>query len=289
MKEVEVMRHGVAGQAVEYLSRALRCPVCGTGFVVEVPLGLEPISLETDFRPVFDGPDPIAADIVSCPGCRYAGYAVAFEGGMDEEDEEIDRPGVPPPLSPLAIPSEEDLESLRRWIHRGELVKGMELGGKEPHAAERYLLAARCFDYLVDKDPLGLADLYLRGAWAARAIGDRVAEENLALDAVEQFGLAIDDGLVAAEDEGRVIYLSGELARRAGGFALAMDLFGQVEAHLDWDEEDDLRLHRLTRRMEALASIQSSINATMPTDEELDAATGADEWFFGGSDEDDET
>lgn len=288
MKEVEVTRHGATSRTIEYLSRALRCPVCHTRFVVEVPVGVEPVSLETDFRPIFEGPDPVAADIVACPGCRYAGYAIAFEGGEDEEGEEIDRPGVPPPLNPLAVPSEEDLDALRRWIHRGELVRDLELGEREPHAAERYLLAARCYDYLVDSDPLGLADLYLRGAWSARAIGERGMEASLALDAVEEFGIAVDEGMVATEDEGRVLYLSGELARRAGEFALAMDLFGQVEAHLDWDEEDDLRLHRLTRRMESLASIQSAVPATMPTDEELDAAVGADEWSFGGSDEDDD-
>lgn len=274
----------------EYVGRTLRCPVCNTGFGVEVPVGVAPVAIETDYRPVFEGPDPIAADMIACPTCRYAGYAEAFEGGKLEEGEEIDRPGVPPPLRPLAIPEEEDLDHLRRWIRRGELAKEAGIGDREPTPAERYVLAARCRDYLTSDDPLPLADLYLRGAWCARAAGDQTLERDLLEEAVELYEAALDEGQVPAAEKGRILYLAAELARRAGDFGTAVDLFGQVDAHLELEEEEGLRLHRLARRMEALASVQSDVAARMPSNEELDAAGTGDEltWFAEETEEDDE-
>lgn len=276
----------------ETVGRALRCPVCNAGFGVEVPVGIAPVATETDHRPVFEGPDPIAADMIACPSCRYAGYAEAFEGGRLEEGEEIDRPGVPPPLRPLGIPDEEELDHLRRWIRRGELVREAGIGDREPTPAERYVLAARCRDYLTSDDPLPLADLYLRGAWCARAAGDRELEKELLGEAVELFEAALDEGQVEAADKGRTLYLAAELARRAGDFGTAVDLFGQVDAHLELEEEEGLRLHRLARRMEALASVQSDVAARMPSREELDAASSGDELAFfeeeGEEDEDDD-
>lgn len=262
---------------VEFLSRTLRCPICNTGFLVEVPVGVAPVATETDFRPVFTGPDPVAADIAACPRCRYAGYSIAFESEPAEEGEEPDRPGVPPPVEPLALGEEDDLDDLRRWIRRGELVEGTDLANREPLAAERYLLAARCRDFLLGGEPLPLADLYLRGAWCARSAKRPDLERALLLEAVDQFDAALDEGKVPGPLKGRILYLTAELARRAGDFAHAVDLFGQVEGQVDLDEEEGLRLYRLSRRMESLASIQSAVPATMPSDEELEATAGPDD------------
>lgn len=261
----------------EFLSRTFRCPVCNTEFFWEVPIDIQLVGEETDFRPVFEGPDPIVTDMVACPTCRYAGYAGAFEASPIEEDEEPDRTGVPPPIAPLGIPDEEDLDALRRWIRRGELREEAGIGLREPTPAERYVLAARCREFLVEDDPLPLADLVLRGAWAARSTGDAELERELLAEAAEHLDIALDEGKVPADQRGRMVYLAAELARRSGDFARAVDLFGQVDDFLDLDEEEDLRLHRLARRMESLASIQSAVNARMPTGEELEASSTADE------------
>jgi len=261
----------------EFTGRTLHCPVCHTGFGVEVPLGTRPIAFETDFRPVFEGPDPLAADMAACPTCRYAGYLAAFESAQPEEDEEIDRPGVPPPVRPLGLPDDDDLDDLRRWIRRGELVADTELAGREPVPAERYVLAARVRDFLTQDDPLPVADLYLRGAWCARAAGDRELEHELLEESVEWFDAALDAGKVPTREKGRTIYLTAELARRSGDFALAVDLFGQVDANVDRDDEEGLRLHRLARRMESLATMQSAVAARMPSDDDLEAFSATEE------------
>ena len=275
---------------IEFTARTLRCPVCNTGFGVELPTGVQPVATETDGRPIFEGPDPIAADLVACPTCRYAGYLVAFEGGRpdDEDEDELDRPGVPPPLRPLGIPEEDDLDDLRRWFRRGELLEGTGIGDREPTPAERYLLAARCRDFLTQDDPLPIADLYRRGAWCARAAGDAARERELLRAAVDLYEAALDDGAVLPQEMGETIYQAAELARRAGDFGTAVDLFGQVDAHLELEEPEGLRLHRLARRMEALASVQSSVPARMPSQEELDAASSVDELALLEGDDEDE-
>jgi len=268
----------------EFVGRTLHCPVCHTGFGVEVPVGIRPVGLESDFRPIFEGPDPLAAEAAACPSCRYAGYLFAFEGGRSEDEDEIEHAGVPAPVRPLGIPDDDDLDDLRRWIRRGELVADTDLGEREPLPAERYLLAARLRDFLTQEDPLPIADLYLRGAWCARAAGERELERDLLEEAVEAFDAALDEGKVPSMDKGRIIYLTAELARRSGDFALAVDLFGQVDAHVDRDEEEGLRLYRLARRMEALATMQSDVAARMPSDEDLEAVRAGDE-EWGGDDE----
>ncbi len=272
----------------EFVGRTLRCPVCNAGFGVEVPVSVKPVAVETDFRPVFEGPDPIASDMISCPSCRYAGYLEAFEGGKGDDDEELDRSGLPQPLRPLDVPDEDDLDDLRRWIRRGEFLAGTDLTGRDPTPAERYVLAARVRDYLTQDDPLPIADLYLRGAWCARAARDEALEHELLDEAVELLDGALDDGKVDAAEKGRTIYLTAELARRAGEFALAVDLFGQVDANVDRDEEDGLRLHRLARRMESLATMQSDVAARMPSDEDLEAFAPADDESGWRSDEDED-
>ena len=272
----------------DFLSRTLRCPVCNTEFLWEVPIDVHLVGEETDFRPVFDGPDPIVSDMIACPTCRYAGYADAFEGSEVEEEEEPDRSRLPAPIEPLALPDEDDLDGLRRWIRRGELREESGVGLREPSAAERYLLAARCREFLVEDDPLPLADLHLRGAWAARAAGDEELERELLGEAAELFAVALDEGRVPIDERGKMVYLAAELARRAGDFARAVDLFGQVDAFLDLDEEEDLRLHRLARRMESLASIQSAVGARMPTGEELEASSTADELDWDEEEEDED-
>jgi uncharacterized protein (DUF2225 family) len=252
----------------DFIGYRLRCPVCSTELFVEIPVGVHPVAHETDFRPVFRGPDPIGGRIHACPACRYAGYRDGFEHDALEDDEEELLRTEHPPVRPLELPGDEDLDDLRRWIRSGQLERDTGVGPGEPSAAERYLLAARCREFLGDEDHVAIADLYVCGAWSARSAGAWELERRLLAEASIQFGRALDGGTVPESDRTAITYVAAEVARRAGEFGRAVDLFGQIEPAGDPDDPDARRLDRLARRQESLAVMQSAVNARMPDEEE---------------------
>jgi uncharacterized protein (DUF2225 family) len=91
------------------------------------------------------------------------------------------------------------------------------LEGREPFGAERYMLAARCHEYVRDEDPLELADYYLRASWAARSTRQAEVERQAQREAITRMQQALDQGSVPEEDKARAIYLVGELSRRVVG------------------------------------------------------------------------
>ncbi|MFN7130492.1 MAG: DUF2225 domain-containing protein [Myxococcales bacterium] len=254
---------------VEFQTLGLRCPVCSTEFTSEIPLAGMLEARDTDFRPRYVGPDPLAALIQTCPTCRYTAYPRGFERHAADDDDELTLSGEGPwdrPAPEFPVPEEEDLEALRRWIRRGELVRGIA-EDREPYGAERYLLGARCYDFLNDDDALALADYYLRGAWCARATGERDLERRCLREALQKVQAVLDEGNVSDTKKARFTYLLAELNRRVGEFARAVDLFGQVEALVDPDEREGATLAQLARRQMSLAMIMSDVNAQIETDD----------------------
>ncbi len=252
----------------EFSSRRLRCPPCRTEFVVEIPVSAALLRVETDFRPVFDGPDPIALEMHACPGCRYSGFADAFERDRHDEVEDPDWPGVPPPLDRGAVPDDDDLDALRRWIQGGELRAEAEIDGDEPSASERYLLALYCQEFLGHLGALALGDLALRGAWCARGAGELLLEQRLLVEAESFFDEAETSHAVMEGERGQLLYLSAEIARRTGDFGRAINLFEKAETVLEPDDEDGQRLMQLCRRQLSLAVAHSPMNAVIPDDED---------------------
>lgn len=245
----------------EFTTLALRCPVCNTEFTSEIPVYGEPEARDTDLRPRFGGVDPLPTLIHACPSCRFTAYREGYDNRRDEGEEDFepltralgDRP---PPT--FGVPSDEELADLRRWIRRGNLAVGLP-EGRDPFGAERYLLGARCYEYLKDDDVLGLADYFLRAAWCARASGDRETERSCQRDAATRFQEALDQLQVPESDRARVLYLIGELSRRSGDFARAVDAFTQLEGTVDADEEEDALFDHLARRQLALATVKSDV------------------------------
>ncbi|MBI5549084.1 MAG: hypothetical protein HY901_34805, partial [Deltaproteobacteria bacterium] len=78
---------------------------------------------------------------------------------------------------------------------------------------------------------------------------------------------ALDQALVAEADKPRTQYLMGELSRRTGDFAQAVDLFSQLEADVDIEEDEGALFAHLARRQMALAVVKSDINAVIAEDE----------------------
>jgi len=255
---------------IEYATVVLRCPLCDTEFTSELPSVPEPEGRDTDLRPRYAAVDPLPTLIHSCPSCHYTayqeGYGVRREIEVEEEDAALSlRPGDRAPHR-FGVPEDEDLEDLRRYVRHGDLVRGVA-EGREPFGAERYVLGARIWEFLKEEEPYGAADYYLRGSWCARTAGNRDLERRCQNEAMQRFQNALDHSLVSEADRPRTLYLLGELSRRGGDFARAVDLFSQLDSNVDPDEEESALFAHLARRQLTLAVIKSDINAAIAEDE----------------------
>ncbi len=254
----------------EFVTVKMRCPVCGLEFAADEVHGAAPVSHDTDFRPSFDGPDPVRTHMHSCPGCRYSAYRGGFDTEPSDEDELVepfddDERSLARPF--VTVPDEFDAEDLRRYARSGELAAGLVEPGREPFGAMRYLLAARIHEFLREDEPLVAAHYLLRAAWCARAEGHGLVERA----ALREVLLRLSNVLERRDSLGapalvRLLYLAGETARRTGDFGRAVDAFAQVEKEVDPDDAEISQLVALARRQGQLAAVQSDVNATLPAD-----------------------
>jgi len=250
----------------EYVTRFLRCPVCGTGFGADEPRRAEPAARDADFHPVHDGPSPLFSAVACCPACRYCALPEGFVPSAEDEEDppslSDDPPGLARPAT--ALPDEDDLPGMRRWIRAGEMTQGIVAPGEEPFGATRFLVAERVREYLVGDDAAAGAWFVLHAAWCARETGDAALESRL----LGQLPTLLDaaagrDGLGGVERL-RLAYLAGETSRRTGDYARAVDLLGRVEASADVDEEDGVPTAELARRQGLLARVGNSVCARIP-------------------------
>jgi uncharacterized protein (DUF2225 family) len=257
--------------SAEYTTLSLRCPVCNTEFTLEMPLVVPPLGRDTDLRPRFDLADPVPSFIHCCPSCRYTAYRDGYHGRDEELEDDFElvskRPGDRMPVH-FSVPDEAELEDLRRWIRGGELMRGVA-EGREPFGAERYLLGGRCYEYLREDDPVGASDYYLRAAWCARSGGGKELEQLCQREAIGRLQASVARSEIAESDKPRALYLIGELSRRSGDFARAVDVFSQLESSADNEDEESALFAHLARRQLSLASVKSDINAAI-AEEQLD-------------------
>ncbi len=254
----------------EFVTVKMRCPACDTEFAADEVHGAVPVASDSDFRPVYEGPDPILTHMHTCPGCRYSAYREGFEVEPSDEDEliepvEEDERSLPRPF--VSVPLDDDADYIRRYARSGELASGLVVAGEEPFGATRYLLAARVHEFIVDDaDPLATAHYYLRAAWSARS--ERL--HDVERDALREVLLRLcnllesEDEALAELDRLRLSYLAAETARRSGDFGRALEYFAKVEAAADMDEDEGLLLATLSRRQRQLAAVQSDVNAQVP-------------------------
>lgn len=241
------------------------CPVCALSFAVELPPRRDPPGRDTDFRPHHPRGDPDARKVFSCSRCRYSAYPRGWFHLEDSDDrDELDEAALAPSAGP---PEGEELDALRRYVQSGQMQHGLDIGD-EPRDVERFLLAARCYEFVREDDPLGAADYYLRASWCARAQGRPALERSCQADAISRYQTALEANKVTSMERPRILYLVGELSRRTGDFARAVDCFREVDRLCDPDEEDGAFLAALARRQEALAIVKSDVNAIIARDEE---------------------
>lgn len=253
----------------EFVSSRLRCPVCGGEFVADELHGASIARRETDLRPVFDGQDPLATHVHTCPGCRYSAYRAGFETEPSDEDELIeeldeDPASLPRPL--IELPDDEDVLDLRRYTRSGELSEELVGPDGEPFGPVRYWIAARVHEFLNEEDLVGAAHFYLRAAWCARAVNDRPMERRSQREVLLRLSTVLERGGLSTLERLRHLYLAGEVARRASDFGRAVDWFAQLEREADPDEDEPARLAGLARRQSLLALVKSDVNATLPED-----------------------
>jgi uncharacterized protein (DUF2225 family) len=255
---------------IEYATLALRCPLCDTEFTSEIPHVEQPEGRDTDLRPRYAAVDPLPTLIHSCPSCHFTAYQEGYgrRAADDTEDEDAwlaVRPGDRAPHR-FSVPEDEDLEDLRRYVRHGDLVRGVA-EGREPFGGERFVLGARVYEFLKEEEAYGAADYYLRGSWCARAAGDRELERRCQLDALSRLTQALEHSQVPDADKPRTQYLLGELSRRTGDFARAVDLFSQLDSMVDPEEDEGALFAHLASRQLSLAVIKSDINAVIAEDE----------------------
>ena len=247
----------------------LTCPVCEQAFLGSLPPPAILEGHESDLRPLFSGAgaiDPLAMLIQVCPHCHFAAYPQSFGHRGELLDELFEQctsaPGDrPPPLLLGDIHHEETCADLRRFLQREELPGGL----KTP--AQRYLHAARCHDYVSAEEASLLADYFLRASWVARGHGDARQESACRAEAIQRLWPLIDDELQPTADKVRTIFLLGELSRRQGDFANAIDLFTQLEDFSsepnDQGEQEIGYFCVQAQRLLPLACMKSEINARL--------------------------
>ncbi len=272
----------------EFVTVRLRCPVCDTEFAADEVHGGALRHREADFRPVFEGPEPLATHMHACPGCRYSAYRGGFETEPTDEDElveviDADERSLPRPH--LEIPDEEDALDLRRWAASGELAEGLLEPGQEPVGAHRFLLAARIHEFLVDDEPLVAAHYFLRAAWCARASSDHATEMAALREVLLRLSHVVENDEPGDLDTQRLRYLAGEVARRSGDHGRALEFFSLVESAADTDDEEGAFFGSLARRQRLLSAIGSDVVVLLP-DGRSRRVVG-DEGVEGEDDEDD--
>lgn len=193
-------------------AREISCPVCGRKSST-MRVRLSAIKIEkkdTDFCTYYRDVNPMLYEVYVCPHCGYAAHADHFEN--------IDADGKKAVLQNVS----------RHWVSR-------DYGGERTleQALECYKLALLCAQLKKDK-PSALAGLCMRIAWLYRFIGDESEERRFMQAALENYTAAyerqFDDGGMS---EINLLYIIGELYRRLGDPAKAVQWFSRVVGHED--------------------------------------------------------
>lgn len=217
----------------------LSCPLCKTVFQARTMGSSYYIAgIDTDLREVGSIEEVRRFAVATCPRCRFSDYSWNY-------------------LAPEELTAEE-----RRRL--AEALGFDPKGPRRPAAAapiddfERFRLAAVCFRAR-GMDASTLAELALLACYVARDLGRRDLEPVLRDEAAALFARALEEEELPAPLRLRYAYLHGELSRRAGRRAEALEAFQRAvdasrEAAAAADDDDELDetavdVGRLARRM----------------------------------------
>lgn len=216
-----------------YFQQEKICPVCDEKFKTTRVRSSSCVVVkrDTDFCVYYKDINPLHYSIFVCPHCNYASLDKNF----------------PDPLNPA--------EKLR-------LQKGLSiLRRDEPDmTGERNAqLALRANELAIQSaqikkaGPGLIGSLYLRAAWFAREIGQNEIENKYIEQARQLYKQSFEQERLAASkmSETRMMYIIGELHRRAGLYQEAVKWFSQVVSHKAIKKEPEIE--RLARDQWVLA------------------------------------
>jgi hypothetical protein len=192
-------------------TKEIKCPVCGKNFT-STRVRTSAIKVETrdsDFCVHYKGVNPMFYDIYVCPHCGYAALADRFDK-IDVEGKKAVLQNTTP-----------------NWTSR-------DYGGERTleQALECYKLALLCAQLKRDK-PSELAALCLRIAWLYRFSQDEQEERRFLQAALDEYVAAYERQTDNNVNEMNLLYIIGELYRRLGNAAQAVQWFSRVVNHKD--------------------------------------------------------
>lgn len=192
-----------------YYQQTKTCPVCGRRFSVIRPraAACSVVKRDTDFRVVCTGPDPNLYTVWVCPHCGYAAGETTFE-----QLEPSERERVREALRDRARPAGTD-------------------GERTPEGAIAAYEQAIFLAPIRKLGPSSLAGLHLKLAWVYRSLGDEAREREHLTAARDLYRTAFDHerlGVNGKMSEATVGYLVGELSRRTGDCATAVNWFSRL-------------------------------------------------------------
>jgi uncharacterized protein len=207
-------------------SKPLTCPACGVRFSTLVVHARknQPVGRSSDFHQRYETEhNPYDYELWVCPNDLYAALPADFEN-------------LPDPLKPAIAQAVEGV--VADW------------GGEPPDfngerslvRREQGLILALSQYRIRQLQPLRIAAILHRLAWCARERTDADAENSWLLQALEAYSTAYrESALDDANEELRVLYLSGELSARTGDATSALRWFGEglqhssLGEHAQWD------------------------------------------------------
>lgn len=168
------------------------CPVCDFKFTGYTIMSYTTVGMDTDFRPLFAGADPMENYIWTCPRCYYSNYSDFFE--KEQKIEKNIKTKVLKKLKPLVnIGKHSGQNDIPGWV--------------------KFDLAATIYAW--EKKPeIATAGLYLRAAWCTRDDGNVEMERIFQRKTIKLFKKALKKHQSEGEGEAQITYLVAEIYRR---------------------------------------------------------------------------
>lgn len=230
------------------------CPVCERRFTLTRPrLSACVVSArESDFRVVYTGLDPNLYSVWACPYCGYAASETTFDTLENGERQRVREALAGQPVPPEAA------------------------GERTPAGAVAVYERAIELGEVRRLSPSNLAGLELKLAWILRGLGEVEREREHLATARDLYRTAFDHerlGTAGKMSEAMVAYLVGELSRRIGEYAVAVQWFSRLAS--DPRTKEEPQILNLAREQWYVARRQASGDEAAEEPSAAGSASGA--------------